>query len=61
LLHDYATFVEAFPHFKGNTKTMLALIRRSYRAPSFLRRVRLEEAQRSDTGPFRMSILEIKV
>ena len=61
LLHDYAAFVEAFPHFRGNTKTMLTLIRRSYRSPSFLRRVRLEEARPSDTGPFRMSVLEIKV
>jgi hypothetical protein len=61
LFHDYDAFVHAFPNFHGNTMVMLSLIRENYRSPSFLRRVRVEEAKTSDTGPFRMSAVEIKV
>jgi hypothetical protein len=61
LFHNVEAFTSACPKFHGSTNVMLSLIRQSYRAPSFLRRVRLEEARPSDKGPFRMSVLEIKV
>jgi hypothetical protein len=59
LMHDHESFVQAFPKFVGDKKTLVDLIRNNYRNPSFLRRVAKAEKEKSESGPFRMSAVEL--
>jgi hypothetical protein len=61
LLHDHTSFVKSFPKFKADVTTLLHLVRKNYRSPSFLRRVQKAETQPLLTGPFSMSAIEFNI
>jgi hypothetical protein len=61
LLHTHTAFVNACPRFVCNVDTLLRFVRANYRAPTFLRRVEKAENEPSETGAFRMSVVELNL
>ena len=61
LMHTHKAFADACPRFVCDVETLLRFVRANYRAPTFLRRVERAESEPSETGAFRMSVVELKL